>query len=560
MAARTSSSRCSPSSPSSRWRAACSPAPARATVCYSKERCSWASWRWWRGGSHDAVAGGHPGAGPGTHGVPAGVELGAPPRARGGDWRAHARRLRGGRPPCRHARVGTRGVRPAAVGDRARRARPATGRAAHGGAAGARHAAGRRDRDRVPSSGRGGRVVAAGGDGFPAAGFQELAASPPLRRRPGAVGRRGRGDRPCAGPGRRVSGCLALGLDGVRRVVGRSRPRGGRRIQLPARRSRDRGGGPGRGAPHGRERRGRRGHAPGGELRPRVRERDLVHPVSRGAAPARPVLSLRALQLDRRRADHRLRPVARLALDGVPAVELASRWGVPQCGLFRQLGSTLDAVHDLGAQGAAAGTSVIAEEQTAGRGRDGRTWHSPAGGVWLGVLLRPARAELGVMSVRVGLAVADAVDALLGRPEARLKWPNDVLLAERKLAGILCEGRWQGEALQWLAVGGGGNGGNPVPGAVARQAVALAEWLPAVRRLDLLDRLVPALAGLTGAAGAAGPSPGEGAPVAPRDWPPGGPLPRPPAGRARGLRPDGALLVDLGAATIAVREGHVELA
>ncbi len=230
-------------------------------------------------------------------------------------------------------------------------------------------------------------------------------------------------------------------------------------------------------------------------------------------------------------------------LDGVPAVDLARRWGVPQCGVFRQLGSTLDAVHDLGGQGAAAGTTVIAEEQTAGRGRDGRTWHSPAGGVWLGMLLRPARVELGVMSVRVGLAVADAVDALLGRSETRLKWPNDVLLAERKLAGILCEGRWQGEALQWLAVGVGANVCNPIPGAVARRAVALTEWLPAVRRTA-----------------AAALSERECAAFAARDWLLGRQLRTPAAGRARGLRPDGALLVDLGAATIAVREGHVELA
>src|SRR5439155_11870224 len=150
-------------------------------------------------------------------------------------------------------------------------------------------------------------------------------------------------------------------------------------------------------------------------------------------------LHVRAVQLDRRRADDRVRGVARLAIDGVTAADLAGRRGVPQCGLFRELGSTFDAVHDLGAQGALAGTVVIAEEQTAGRGRDGRTWHSPAGGVWLGMLLRPARAELGVISVRVGLAVADAVDALLGRFEARLKWPNDVLLGERKLAGIRSE-------------------------------------------------------------------------------------------------------------------------
>jgi len=250
--------------------------------------------------------------------------------------------------------------------------------------------------------------------------------------------------------------------------------------------------------------------------------------------------------------------VARLTLDGVAAADLAGRWGVPQCGLFRQLGSTLDAIHELAAQGAPAGTVVVAEEQTAGRGRDGRTWHSPAGGVWLGMLLRPARAELGVMSVRVGLAVADAVDAMLGRVETRLKWPNDVLLAEHKLAGVLCEGRWHGETLQWLAVGVGMNVCNAIPAAVARRAVALEEWLPAVRRLDVLDRLVPVLAGL--ASGEAALSERECAAFAARDWLQGRQLRSPAAGRARGLRADGALLVDLGAATIAVREGHVELA
>jgi BirA family biotin operon repressor/biotin-[acetyl-CoA-carboxylase] ligase len=250
--------------------------------------------------------------------------------------------------------------------------------------------------------------------------------------------------------------------------------------------------------------------------------------------------------------------VARLTLDGVSAPELARRWGVPQCGLFRELGSTLDAVHDVAAQGSPAGTVVLAEAQTAGRGRDGRTWQSPAGGVWLGILLRPVRAELGVMSVRVGLAVADAVDALLGRAETRLKWPNDVLLGERKLAGILCEGRWQGATVQWLAVGVGVNVCNAIPASVARRAVALAEWLPAVRRIDLLDRLVPALATL--AVAAPDLSERDCAAFAQRDWLLGRQLRSPAAGRARGLRPDGALLVDLGAGTIAVREGHVELA
>src|SRR5438876_8929076 len=249
-------------------------------------------------------------------------------------------------------------------------------------------------------------------------------------------------------------------------------------------------------------------------------------------------------------------------LDGVPAAGLARRWGVPQCGLFRRLTSTLDAIHDLGGQGAPDGATVIAEEQTAGRGRDGRSWHSPAGGVWLGMLLRPTppheRAELGVVSIRAGLAVADAVDALLGEPAVRLKWPNDVLLDDRKLAGILCEGRWQGERLQWLAVGVGINVRNAVPAAVASRAIALAERLPEVRRIDVLDRLVPAL--VRSAALDPALSERECAAFAERDWLRGRQLRSPAAGRAGGVRPDGALLVDLGAGTIGVREGHVELA
>ncbi len=245
-------------------------------------------------------------------------------------------------------------------------------------------------------------------------------------------------------------------------------------------------------------------------------------------------------------------------LDGVPAAELAGRWGVPQCAVFHALDSALNAVHELGSQGAPAASVVIAEQQMAGRGRDGRTWHSPPGGVWLGVLLRPTRAELGVLSVRVGLAVADAVDGLLGRAETRLKWPNDVLLAERKLAGILCEGRWHGETLQWLGLGVGINVCNPIPREVAQRGVALVEWLPAVRRLDVLDRLVPALAGL--ASGAPALSERECAAFAARDWLRGRQLRAPAVGRAQGVRPDGALLVDLGAGTIALREGHVELA
>jgi BirA family biotin operon repressor/biotin-[acetyl-CoA-carboxylase] ligase len=252
--------------------------------------------------------------------------------------------------------------------------------------------------------------------------------------------------------------------------------------------------------------------------------------------------------------------VARLGVDGIPGKILAQRWGVPQVGLFRRLGSALDAIHDLGAQDAPHGTLVLAEEQTAGRGRDGRTWRSPAGGVWLGMLLRPqgVRVEPGTLAIRAGLVLADAVDELVGRPLARLKWPNDVLVHERKLAGILCEGRWQGETLQWIALGLGVNLGNEIPPELAARAVALREVAPAVRRVDLLDRLVPGLALIAGPGAQLAEA--ECAAFAARDWLQGRMLRSPAPGLARGLRPDGALLVDGGAGTIGVREGHVELA
>jgi BirA family biotin operon repressor/biotin-[acetyl-CoA-carboxylase] ligase len=256
--------------------------------------------------------------------------------------------------------------------------------------------------------------------------------------------------------------------------------------------------------------------------------------------------------------------VARLGIDDIPAAALARRWGIPQCGVFRTLPSTLDAIHDLGAQGASNGTVILAEEQSAGRGRDGRTWRSPAGGVWLGMLLRPPLPPAGVLSLRIGLVLADVVEAVLGiratslsGPRAGLKWPNDVLVDDRKVAGILCESRWQGDALQWLGVGIGINVANDVPPELAERAMSLRELRPAVRRIDVLDQLVPALLRLT--THDARLTEFECAAFARRDWLRGRHLRAPLAGRAAGIRPDGSLLVDTGAGTTMVRDGHVEL-
>lgn len=250
--------------------------------------------------------------------------------------------------------------------------------------------------------------------------------------------------------------------------------------------------------------------------------------------------------------------MARVTFDGVPARRLAERWGVPEVGVFRSLPSTLDAIHDLGAQDAPRGTLVLAEEQTAGRGRQGHVWHSPRGGLWLGLLARPKRASLGALPVRLGLVLAEALDAIVTRRVVELKWPNDLLVGDRKIGGILCEARWQGDRPQWVAIGIGLNVANPIPPDIRPRAVALAELVPGIRRIDVLDQAMPAL--LPAISAVPPLTEAECEAYAPRDWLRGRQLAAPLFGIARGIRPDGALLLEVQGTTTVVREGHVELA
>jgi BirA family biotin operon repressor/biotin-[acetyl-CoA-carboxylase] ligase len=103
---------------------------------------------------------------------------------------------------------------------------------------------------------------------------------------------------------------------------------------------------------------------------------------------------------------------------------------------LRETTSTNDRARELAARGAPHGTIVTAGVQTAGRGRQGRTWTAPPGSSLLLSLV--LRSSDGLLPLRAGLAVADVAG-----PAARVKWPNDVLLDGRKLAGILAEGRPQ---------------------------------------------------------------------------------------------------------------------
>jgi len=125
----------------------------------------------------------------------------------------------------------------------------------------------------------------------------------------------------------------------------------------------------------------------------------------------------------------------------------------------RTLRSTNDEAAALARRGAPEWTLVVADEQTSGRGRAGRAWLTPPGSaIALTILLRPRalppEAAMG-WSALGALAVVEALEAQ--GADAQIKWPNDVLLGGKKVAGVLAEASWSGEALDYLVVGVGVN-------------------------------------------------------------------------------------------------------
>jgi BirA family biotin operon repressor/biotin-[acetyl-CoA-carboxylase] ligase len=174
--------------------------------------------------------------------------------------------------------------------------------------------------------------------------------------------------------------------------------------------------------------------------------------------------------------------------DGLTAGELCELLDLPRVELSESAASTLDIAHTLGNEGTEAGTLVIVDRQTAGRGRGGNVWHSPGGsGLWLTTVERPADiAGLEVLSLRVGLRLARALDRFAPEP-VRLKWPNDLYVDERKLGGILIEARWREGRLEWVAIGVGIN-------------VFVPDDMPTVgsldsgtQRVEVLTEVIPAM-------------------------------------------------------------------
>ena len=199
------------------------------------------------------------------------------------------------------------------------------------------------------------------------------------------------------------------------------------------------------------------------------------------------------------------------------------------------------------------GTVVLADRQTAGRGRSGRTWTSEPGlGLWMTVLHRPVDVSgFDVLSLRIGLLVAPVLDRFAdGR--VTLKWPNDVLIERRKLAGLLVEARWRESSLEWVAIGIGVN-------VVAPPGQPMATGLRSgTRRSDLVRELVGPIREACATAGVL--TGDEMVAFSARDAARGKRLAEPAQGRAGGITNTGALIVETATGAELFRRGSLVFA
>ena len=226
---------------------------------------------------------------------------------------------------------------------------------------------------------------------------------------------------------------------------------------------------------------------------------------------------------------------------------------------YSEVGSTNDIAGTFAENGADEGLVVLADRQTAGRGRLGRSWASPSGaGIYVSVVLRPTPAAAQLVTIAAGVAVTDGIASATGL-STHVKWPNDVHVSGRKLAGILAEGAANHVVL--------GIGINVQPAAyppdVASRATSIeAELGRPVDRALVLAACLAALASRyrelheNRPAGIVDAWRKRAAPMLGRrvEWESAGERH---TGLAENIDDDGALIVKVGAGTLKIRSGEV---
>ncbi|MDK6029414.1 biotin--[acetyl-CoA-carboxylase] ligase [Ignisphaera sp. 4213-co] len=152
--------------------------------------------------------------------------------------------------------------------------------------------------------------------------------------------------------------------------------------------------------------------------------------------------------------------------------------------------STQDVAFALALSGASEGVVVVAEELRLGRGRMGRRWVASRGGLWMSIVLRPESfRNMQLLSLASAVAVAKAIRNLLS-VDARVKWPNDVLVNDKKVAGILVEG-YAKTSYNFVVLGIGVNVNNDLPPDLQNTATTLKSVVGAeVSRKSLLLKIL----------------------------------------------------------------------
>lgn len=163
---------------------------------------------------------------------------------------------------------------------------------------------------------------------------------------------------------------------------------------------------------------------------------------------------------------------------------------------FAQLGSTNDYLKARAQSGAPEGTVIIAKEQTAGKGRLGRSWTSPQGGAWFSLLLRPPipAEQAGCISILIAVSLAQTIQERWKVPTG-VKWPNDLYARDRKLGGILIELNSCSDKIEWLIAGIGVNVNNEPPIQTRVPATSLSRELgKAINLEEFFDVALDAIA------------------------------------------------------------------
>ena len=120
---------------------------------------------------------------------------------------------------------------------------------------------------------------------------------------------------------------------------------------------------------------------------------------------------------------------------------------------FRKVFSTNSIAKFLANHSAEEGTALVSEIQTNARGRLGKKWEAPEGGIWMSIILRPKvpPARIGLITLATGVAIAKAIRSL--GVDAKIKWPNDILIAGNKISGVLTEVNATFNEIDWVVVG-----------------------------------------------------------------------------------------------------------